>query len=67
MQGELYPEYYQNFHFQTDGWMSSTSAEVYDLQTEMLFVGKQDSMQKLTLIPMTKYLKTNAIAKPVIS
>ena len=38
--GPKYPEYYlQNFHYQTDGWLSSRSARVYDYQvsTVLLF------------------------------
>ena len=51
----LYPEYYQNnFHFQTDGWFSSRSAEVYDDATETLFVGRQDAMQRATLVPINR-------------
>ena len=31
--GRLLPDYYlQNFHFQTDGWMSTESARRYDYQ-----------------------------------
>ncbi|KAG7357042.1 methyltransferase UbiE family protein [Nitzschia inconspicua] len=46
----FYPEYYQNaFHYQTDGWMSSDSANVYETSTETLFVGRQDAMQRTSL------------------
>lgn len=35
-----YPDYYlQNFHFQTDGWLSAKSAKLYDYQVESLFLG----------------------------
>ncbi len=35
-----YPSYYlQNFHHQTDGYLSDFSANVYDLQVELLFGG----------------------------
>ena len=35
-----YPEYYlQNFHYQTDGWLSAKSARLYDYQVESLFLG----------------------------
>ena len=34
----LYPDYYLNtFHWQTDGWLSKASAEVYEVSTETLF------------------------------
>jgi len=50
---ELYPDYYKtNFHYQTDGWMSARSAEVYETSTETLFLGKQDAMQRLSLLPL---------------
>jgi len=37
---EGYPKYYlQNFHYQTNGYLSDSSAELYDLQVELLFGG----------------------------
>jgi ubiquinone/menaquinone biosynthesis C-methylase UbiE len=52
---DLYPSYYLNdFHYQQDGWMSSTSAERYEVGTETLFLGRQDSMQRQTLVPIRK-------------
>jgi ubiquinone/menaquinone biosynthesis C-methylase UbiE len=52
-QGSIYPEYYQtNFHYQTDGWMSAKSAKVYETSTETLFLGKQDAMQRTSLLPL---------------
>eukprot|EP00898_Chlorokybus_atmophyticus_P004509 jgi/Chlat1/5059/Chrsp33S05061 len=54
----LYPDYYlHNFHFQPDGWFSSDSAAAYEYQTELVFAGMQDSMQRHTLIPVTNYIK----------
>lgn len=51
-QRDLYPEYYLNdFHYQTSGWMSSASANQYEASTEMLFLGRQDAMQRQTLVP----------------
>ncbi len=44
---EKAPEYYQrNFHFQTDGYFSKDSAEIYDHQVEMLFSGTADAMRR---------------------
>merc|ERR1711871_1383798 len=41
--GPKYPDYYlQNFHYQTDGWLSSKSAKLYDYQVESLFLGTAD-------------------------
>lgn len=55
---DLYPEYYRNaFHYQTDGWMSSDSAAVYDTSTETLFLGRQDAMQRMTLVPLMEHCK----------
>lgn len=53
---DLYPEYYQTaFHYQTDGWMSQESANVYETSTETLFLGRQDSMQRTALVPLVQY------------
>lgn len=52
---EMYPDYYLNdFHYQTDGWLSSESAKQYEASTETLFLGRQDAMQRQTLIPILK-------------
>ena len=51
----MYPSYYQNnFHFQTDGWFSSRSADTYDVATETLFLGRQDAMQRGTLLAINR-------------
>ena len=48
-----YPEYYlQNFHYQTDGYLSDMSANLYDLQVEILFNGAADSMRRRILAPL---------------
>ena len=41
----LYPDYYQNFHHQTDGYLSDHQA-LYDLQVEILFNGSADAMRR---------------------
>ena len=41
--------YHQNFHFQTDGWLSEGSAAVYDTQVETLFTGSADTMRRRAL------------------
>ena len=52
---DLYPEYYKTaFHYQTDGWMSQASANVYEASTETLFLGRQDAMQRTALGPLVK-------------
>ena len=55
---EDYPNYYlQNFHHQTDGYLSAHSAEIYDLQVEILFNGTADSMRRRILAPLKRGLK----------
>lgn len=56
-----YPDYFLNdFHYQTDGWMSSQSAQVYEMSTECLFAGRQDAMQRITtLTPLVEHFNTN--------
>lgn len=47
---EKYPRYYlQNFHFQSDGWLSTQSAERYDMQVETLFTGAAAAMRRQAL------------------
>jgi len=54
------PRYYlQNFHFQTDGYLSDESAQLYDYQVEILFSGGADAMRRQALVPMIDYLRAN--------
>ena len=54
-----YPKYYaQNFHYQTDGWLSNESARLYDFQVETLFLGSADAMRRRCLPHLNKYLKS---------
>jgi ubiquinone/menaquinone biosynthesis C-methylase UbiE len=49
------PRYYmQNFHFQTDGWMSEHSARLYDTQVETLFFGAAAAMRRQALVPIAE-------------
>ena len=53
-----YPEYYlQNFHYQTDGWLSAKSARLYDYQVESLFLGTADAMRRQVLPFFTQWVK----------
>ncbi len=48
------PEYYKrNFHYQTGGYLSQTSADLYEHQVEILFSGAADAMRRL-LLPSLK-------------
>jgi ubiquinone/menaquinone biosynthesis C-methylase UbiE len=52
-----FPRYYlQNFHFQTDGWLSADSASLYDHQVEVLFGGAADAMRRQALVPLGEEL-----------
>tara|TARA_Y100001968_G_scaffold154003_1_gene140672 strand:+ start:670 stop:1737 length:1068 start_codon:yes stop_codon:yes gene_type:complete len=52
-----YPDYYlQNFHHQTDGYLSDHSAELYDIQVEILFNGTADSMRRRVISPLKQGL-----------
>src|SRR5690606_715694 len=47
------PDYYQrNFHFQSDGYLSRSSAERYDHQVEILFKGATGAMRRMALVPL---------------
>jgi ubiquinone/menaquinone biosynthesis C-methylase UbiE len=58
-QDSKYPEYYlQNFHYQSDGWLSAESARLYDYQVESLFIGTADAMRRQVLPHFTSYIKS---------
>ena len=53
-----YPDYYlQNFHYQTDGWLSAQSARLYDFQVEMLFLGSADAMRRRALPYIADFMR----------
>lgn len=57
-QGDGLPDYYrQNFHFQSDGWLSDHSAALYDTQVEVLFTGAADAMRRRALAPIATWLQ----------
>jgi ubiquinone/menaquinone biosynthesis C-methylase UbiE len=52
-----YPAYYRrNFHWQTDGYLSRRSAELYDVGVELLFLGTADVMRRQIIPPITRWL-----------
>jgi ubiquinone/menaquinone biosynthesis C-methylase UbiE len=58
------PAYYlQNFHYQTDGYLSRRSAELYDHQVEVLFGGGADAMRRQALVPLRDFLGTRRSAE----
>ena len=65
---ETYPSYYRrNFHYQTDGYLSDTSANLYDLQVEIVFNGFADTMRRRILKPLQQGLsKFNEYNSPAV-
>jgi ubiquinone/menaquinone biosynthesis C-methylase UbiE len=60
---EKLPAYYrQNFHFQTDGYLTERSARLYDHQVEVLFGGGADAMRRQVLVPIFNYLRDRRVA-----
>ncbi len=57
-QGRYPPYYLQNFHYQTDGYLSPTSAALYDYQVEVLFTGGADAMRRQLLVPLRAAFET---------
>jgi ubiquinone/menaquinone biosynthesis C-methylase UbiE len=58
-----YPSYYlRNFHYQTDGYLSEHSAELYDFQVEVLFNGAADAMRRQALVALAQHLKGRRLA-----
>jgi len=53
-----YPTYYlQNFHYQSGGWLTEESAQLYDTQVEVLFGGAADAMRRIALGSLARALK----------
>ena len=52
------PDYFtQDFHFQTGGYLSDTSAKLYDVQVETLFYGTADPMRRAGLTPIAEFIR----------
>lgn len=55
-----YPPYFRrNFHWQTDGYFSKRSAELYDVGVEFLFLGTADVMRRQVIPPVTEHVRTH--------
>ncbi|MDJ0852367.1 MAG: class I SAM-dependent methyltransferase [Myxococcota bacterium] len=53
-----YPAYFRrNFHWQTDGYLSRRSADIYDVSVEFLFMGCADVMRRQVIPPMTRFAR----------
>ncbi|MGE0633207.1 MAG: class I SAM-dependent methyltransferase [Pseudobdellovibrionaceae bacterium] len=55
------PDYYKrNFHYQSEGYLSKKSADLYEHQVEILFAGAADAMRRLLLPHLkAKFKHTN--------
>jgi ubiquinone/menaquinone biosynthesis C-methylase UbiE len=52
------PAYYaQDFHFQTGGYLTESSAQLYDVQVETLFMGAAGPMRRTTLAPIAEFMR----------
>jgi ubiquinone/menaquinone biosynthesis C-methylase UbiE len=55
---QRFPAYYRRtFHWQTDGYFSEHSAEVYELGVELLFRGTADVMRRQIIPPITRAVR----------
>jgi ubiquinone/menaquinone biosynthesis C-methylase UbiE len=55
---QRYPAYYRRtFHWQTDGYFSAHSAELYELGVELLFRGTADVMRRQIIPPITRFIR----------
>lgn len=64
---DRFPAYYrQNFHYQTDGWLSEDSADLYDHQVEALFTGAADAMRRVALAQLLRETRDLTPAKPKV-
>ena len=56
-----YPDYFsRTFHFQTDGYTSKESADLYDQQVEILFTGSANVMRRLLIKELTPFIDQNS-------
>jgi ubiquinone/menaquinone biosynthesis C-methylase UbiE len=63
--GKLPRYYLQNFHYQSDGYLSDASAKLYDHQVEVLFVGGADTMRRQALPDLIEHLRNRPQARMV--
>jgi ubiquinone/menaquinone biosynthesis C-methylase UbiE len=62
-----YPEYFRrNFHWQTDGYLSRRSAELYDLGVEFLFLGTADVMRRQVIAPLAREFRGASSGRRVL-
>jgi ubiquinone/menaquinone biosynthesis C-methylase UbiE len=60
-----YPAYYRrNFHWQSDGYLSRRSAELYDIGVEFLFLGLADVMRRQVLPSVARFVQEQHLSAP---
>lgn len=61
------PRYYlQNFHFQTDGYLSKHSARLYEFQVEALFAGTASAMRRRAYVPLAGFVAKRSPARTTL-
>ena len=61
---ERYPTYFRRtFHWQTDGYLSRRSAELYDVGVELLFAGTADVMRRQVIPPISRTLTSGELPR----
>jgi ubiquinone/menaquinone biosynthesis C-methylase UbiE len=56
-----YPHYFRrNFHWQSDGYLSKRSAELYDAGVEFVFLGSADVMRRQIIPPISRFLAAHS-------
>ncbi len=56
LKDELPAYFLQNFHYQTGGYLTEESAELYDMQVEVLFSGTANAMRRQCLVPLADFM-----------
>lgn len=55
-----YPAYFRRtFHWQSDGYLSERSADLYDFSVEFLFAGMADVMRRQIIPPVTRFVRAH--------
>ena len=54
---ELPAYFLQNFHYQTGGYLTEESAEIYDMQVDVLFSGSTNAMRRECLVPLAQWMQ----------
>jgi len=57
-----YPDYFRrNFHWQSEGYLSEQSAELYDALVEFLFLGAASAMRRQAIVPFSEFTHTRPL------